>query len=319
MSCPYLSVVIPVYNEEASLPFLLPALYESLGKLGHPFEVILVNDGSTDRSLCVARELSDKFPDTKIVAFKRNYGQTAAIMAGIEYSTGEILISIDADMQNDPSDIGALLDKMDEGFDVVSGWRKDRKDAPVKRTFLSKVANFIISKLSGVKLHDYGCTLKAYRRDLIRDVKLYGEMHRFIPIYAKWMGARITEIPVKHHPRKYGTSNYGVERIVKVTLDLLVVKFLDRHFAKPIYIFGGFGLFCIASSVASGAYMLVLKGQGYSMILTPLPLLTAFLLMTGILSILMGLIAEMLVRTYFESQGRASYNIKELINFGSTE
>lgn len=319
MSCPYLSVVIPMFNEEASLPHLLPALHQALEKLGHSFEVILVNDGSTDSSLSIARDLAEQYANTKIVAFRRNYGQTAAIMAGIEYSTGEILISLDADMQNDPKDIGALLNKLDEGFDVVSGWRKDRKDAPVKRTFLSRVANFLISKLSGVKLHDYGCTLKAYRRDLIRDVKLYGEMHRFIPIYAKWMGARITEIPVNHHPRKFGASNYGMERIVKVTLDLLVVKFLDRHFAKPIYIFGGFGLFCIASSIASGAYMLVLKSQGYSMILTPLPLLTAFLLMTGILSILMGLIAEMLVRTYFESQGRASYNIKELINFGPAE
>lgn len=315
MDNPYLSIVVPVFNEEDALPQLIPSLYEVLNATGHAFEVIIVNDGSGDNSISVLRQLSEQYSSLRVVDFRRNYGQTAAIMAGIQYASGEILISIDADLQNDPKDIPRLLNKIDEGFDLVSGWRKQRKDSPVKRTLLSKIANFIISKISGVHLHDYGCTLKAYRRALIKDIKLYGEMHRFIPIYAKWMGARITEIPVNHHPREFGVSKYGMERIVKVTLDLLVVKFLDRHFAKPIYVFGGFGLLSIFFSFVSGGYMLYLKGLGHSMILTPLPVLTAFLLMIGIMSILMGLIAEMLVRTYFESQDRASYGIRELINF----
>jgi glycosyltransferase involved in cell wall biosynthesis len=238
------------------------------------------------------------------------------LMAGIDYASGKVIVSIDADLQNDPEDIPALLQKIKEGYDVASGWRVDRKDAVVTRNFVSRIANGLISRISGVRLNDYGCTLKAYRADVIRGIRLYGEMHRFIPIYANWMGATVVEVPVRHNPRRAGKSKYGLERIFKVVLDLMVVKFLDRHFVKPIYIFGGFGLFSILISCLSFLYMLYLKfGKGYSMILTPLPLLTAMTFLIGVSSILMGLVAEMLVRTYFESQGRSAYLVREFINF----
>jgi glycosyltransferase involved in cell wall biosynthesis len=237
-------------------------------------------------------------------------------MAGIDNAAGEIIVTIDADLQNDPEDIPLLLAKLDEGFDVVSGWRKDRKDAPIRRNFVSRIANVIISWISGVRLKDYGCTLKAYRKDVLKDVRLYGEMHRFIPIYASWMGARTTELPVRHRPRQFGSSKYGLNRIAKVLLDLIVVKFLDRNFVKPIYVFGGFGLVVLSCSVVFGIIMLYLKiFEGVSMILTPLPLLTALTFLVGFMSLLMGLLAEMLVRTYFESQGRSAYHVREFINF----
>jgi dolichol-phosphate mannosyltransferase len=262
------------------------------------------------------RAASTNIPQLKVIDFRRNYGQTAAIMAGIDYASGEIIITIDADLQNDPADIPILLAKLDEGFDVVSGWRHLRKDQALRRNFPSRIANKTISWISGIHLKDYGCTLKAYRRDVLKDVRLYGEMHRFIPIYASWMGARTTEIPVRHHPRRFGSSKYGLERIAKVILDLMVVKFLDRNFVKPIYVFGGFGLFTLALSFLSAAAMFYLKYiKGLSMILTPLPLLTALTFLVGFMSLLMGLLAEMLARTYFESQGRSAYRVRELINF----
>jgi dolichol-phosphate mannosyltransferase len=237
-------------------------------------------------------------------------------MAAIDHASGALLVPIDADLQNDPADIPNLLARVEEGFDVVSGWRHERKDAPVRRTFISRIANAIISRISGVKLRDYGCTLKIYRRDVMQGVRLYGEMHRFIPIYASWMGAKVVEIPVSHRPRRAGKSNYGLERIIKVILDLMVVKFLDRHFVKPMYVFGGFGLICLAVSVLSAAYMFFLKFvQGVPMILTPLPLLTTLTFLLGVMSFLLGLLAEMLVRTYFESQNRTAYSVRERINF----
>jgi len=226
------------------------------------------------------------------------------------------MISIDADLQNDPADIPALLAKLDEGFDVVSGWRKDRKDARIRRNFVSRVANQLISRISKVHLNDYGCTLKAYRRDVIKGVRLYGEMHRFIPIYASWQGATVTEIPVNHRPRRFGSSKYGLERVAKVLLDLLVVTFLDRYFVKPIYLFGGFGICSLMMAGLCVAYMVYLKlAEGISMILTPLPILVALLVLVGVLSSLMGLLAEILVRTYFESQGRSVYLVDTRINF----
>jgi dolichol-phosphate mannosyltransferase len=310
------SVVTPIYGEADNIDPLLRALVPVLKGLGRDFEIIAVNDGSLDSSLPQLRAASANIPELKVIDFRRNYGQTAAIMAGIDYASGEIIVPIDADLQNDPKDIPALLAKLEEGFDVVSGWRQVRKDQAFRRSFVSRVANEIISWTSGVHLRDYGCTLKAYRRDVIKDVRLYGEMHRFIPIYASWMGARITEIPVRHHPRRFGHSKYGLERITKVILDLMVVKFLDRQFVKPIYVFGGFGLFTLAVSFMSGATVLYLKiFKGISMISTPLPLLTALTFLVGFISLLMGLLAEMVVRTYFESQGRASYHVRELINF----
>ena len=311
-----ISVIIPIYGEEENIDLLFGALLPVLRGLGRDFEIIAVNDGSRDSSLQRLRAASAHIPELRVIDFRRNYGQTAAIMAGIDYASGEIIITIDADLQNDPADIPILLAKVNEGFDVVSGWRQVRKDRAFRRTLVSRVANKIISRISGVHLKDYGCTLKAYRRDVLKDVRLYGEMHRFIPIYASWMGARTTEIPVRHHPRRFGSSKYGLERIAKVILDLMVVKFLDQQFVKPIYVFGGFGLLTFALSFMSAGAMFYLKFvKGVSMILTPLPLLTALTFLVGFMSLLMGLLAEMLVRTYFESQGRGAYRVRELINF----
>lgn len=311
-----LSVVIPVFNEEKNLQPLCTGLVKVLRRLGMPFEIIAVNDGSSDNSLNVLKAAAGLARELRIIDFRRNYGQTAAMMAGIDHAAGDIIVSIDADLQNDPEDIPVLLAKLAEGYDVVSGWRKSRKDAKFRRTFLSRVANRLISRLSGVRLNDYGCTLKAYRADVVKGIRLYGEMHRFIPIYASWMGAKVVEVPVAHNPRRFGRSKYGLERIMKVLLDLLVVKFLDRHFVKPIYVFGGFGLFSLTLSSLSAAMLLYLKFvKGLSMILTPLPLLAAMTFLVGFMSILMGLLAEMLVRTYFESQGRAAYLVRELFNF----
>lgn len=314
-SMPKLSVITPIYNEEDSIPLLLQRLFAVLDGLGYEFEIIAVNDGSTDRSFDRLREVADSRPELKVVDLKRNAGQTAALMAGIDTSKGDILIPIDADLQNDPEDIPSLLKKLDEGFDVVSGWRRDRKDAAIRRNLLSRIANKIISWISGVHLHDYGCTLKAYRSNVLRGVRLYGEMHRFIPIYATWLGARVTELPVKHHPRLHGMSKYGLGRIVKVMLDIVVVKFLDRHFTKPIYVFGGFGLMSMAISMISAICMLYLKFfEGVSMILTPLPMLVVMTFVTGVMSILMGLLAEILVRVYFESQQKNIYLVRQILN-----
>jgi glycosyltransferase involved in cell wall biosynthesis len=315
-AAPAISVIVPIYNEQESIAPLCDGLFGVLDLIGKPFEVICINDGSTDRSIDALRAVAEKRNELRVVTFRRNYGQTAAMMAGIDYATGNIIVSIDADLQNDPRDIPALLEKMDEGFDVVSGWRRDRQDAAVRRNFVSRVANRIISRISGVRLHDFGCTLKAYRRDVVKDVRLYGEMHRFVPIYASWMGARVCEIPVRHHARKFGKSKYGLERILKVVLDLVVVKFLDRYLVKPIYVFGGFGLASFLISILLTLLMIWLKFfEGVSMIQTPLPLLAALTFLVGVQSILLGLIAEILVRTYFEARERRAYAVRDTINF----
>lgn len=312
---PRISVVVPVHDEEGSLDELLARLGSALLDLGREFEVILVDDGSTDGSLATLREAARSDPRFRVLSFRRNYGQTAAIAAGIEVATGEVIVTLDADLQNDPRDIELLLAALEEGFDVVSGWRRDRQDARFRRNLVSRVANRLISRASGVHLHDYGCTLKAYRRDVIDGVRLYGEMHRFIPIYAAAMGARITEVPVRHHARVHGRSKYGLERTFKVILDLIVVTFLDRYLAKPMYVFGGFGLVSLASAAATfGAATWLKFGRGVSFIETPLPLLAAVLGLVGVLSILLGLIAELLTRTYYESQRRMPYLLRESIN-----
>ena len=283
--------------------------------LGWSFEVIVVNDGSTDGTLRVLRALAASHPELRVVDLARNYGQTAAMMAGLDHARGDIIVPIDADLQNDPADIPLLLAKLEEGYDVVSGWRRDRQDAAIRRNFVSRVANAMISRLSGVHLHDYGCSLKAYRRDVIGSVRLYGEMHRFVPIYASWYGARITEIPVNHSPRLHGKSNYGLERVMKVILDLIVVRFLDRGIGKPIYIFGSLGMLSFGVGTFSAAYMLYLKFfEDLSMIQTPLPLLVVMSFMMGVMSICIGLVAEIVVRIYFKSQGKNIYHTRELIN-----
>ena len=309
-----LSILIPVYNEEGNLSLLYEKLVAALKKVGRPYEVIFVDDGSSDGSLEVLLELRDKNPNIKIISFSRNFGQTAALSAGIDLSKGDIIIPMDGDLQNDPEDILSLLRKIEEGYDVVSGWRKGRKDPFLTRRLPSVVANKIISWIGGVSLHDYGCTLKAYRRDILKNIRLYGEMHRFIPIYAQWIGARVSEIPVRHSPRGSGSSKYGMSRVFKVILDLMVVKFLLSYSQKPIYVFGGLGLLMILGGFLAGAYAIYLKFfEATSFILTPLPLLCVLLFVLGFLSILMGFLAEILTRTYYESQGKPTYQIKETI------
>lgn len=312
---PLISLIIPIYNEEPNIRPLLERVFAVVQELGFTYEVLAIDDGSQDGTFNLLEAEAVQRPELKVIRFRRNYGQTAAMMAGIDHASGEILISLDADLQNDPADIPKLLKRLEEGYDVVSGWRIERQDAKFRRTLLSRIANRLISRISGVRLNDYGCTLKAYRRDVIKGVKLYGEMHRFIPIYASWMGARVTEIPVQHHPRTRGTSKYGLERVVKVVLDMIVVKFLDRHFVKPIYVFGGIGLAAIMFSFAILALAVWLRlMDGVSLIQTPLPLLSALFFLLGTTSVLMGLLAEMTVRTYFESQDRPAYIVRDARN-----
>jgi len=309
-----LSILVPVFNEERSVSALCSQLLEVLDDLGRPFEIILVNDGSEDASLERMRKVADVRGEVRILDLRRNYGQTAAMMAAIDHATGDILIPIDSDLQNDPADIPHLLARLEEGYDVVSGWRRERKDA-FPRALLSRIANRVVSWISGVRLRDYGCTLKAYRSSVLKDVRLYGESHRFIPIYASWMGARVTEIPVRHHPRVHGESKSGLERVFKVLLDIMVVKFLDRHFTKPIYVFGGFGLIAFALSFVAVATMAYLRiADGTPLLGTSLPLIAAMLLITSVMCALLGLIAEILVRTYFESQQKSIYLVREAIN-----
>jgi glycosyltransferase involved in cell wall biosynthesis len=315
MTTPILSITVPVYNEEESLPELYRRLLEALTAIGKPWEVILVNDGSRDKSAEVLDKLAAADERVKVVHFRRNSGQTAAMMAGIDYARGDVIIPMDADLQNDPIDIARLLAKLDEGYDIVSGWRKNRQDDSLKRNLPSRLANWLISRVSGVHLRDYGCSLKAYRADVIKGVRLYGEMHRFIPIYASWNGARITEIEVTHHARQFGESKYGLERIAKVFLDLLVVKFLDRYAQKPMYVFGGFGLMNLGASAVTALWAIGLKlFANTSFILTPLPLIAVVTATLGIMCILMGMLAELATRTWFESQGRHTYLVRETRN-----
>src|SRR5690348_5722889 len=311
---PLLTITVPIYNEEANIAPLYEKINEAMSAFGKSWELELVDDGSRDGSPELLDEIAAKDARVTIVHFARNYGQTAAMMAGMDHARGEIIVPMDGDLQNDPADIAKLLTKLDEGYDVVSGWRKDRQDHAIKRNLPSRLANTLISRVSGVHLHDYGCSLKAYRREVLDGVKLYGEMHRFVPIYAAWNGARVTEILVQHHPRLHGESKYGLERVFKVVLDLLVVKFLFRYANKPIYVFGGFGFLSIVTGGFAGIWALALKiFKGVSLIQTPLPLLSVFLGAVGILSVLMGLLAEMLNRTYHESQGKAVYRIGRIV------
>ena len=303
-----LSVVVPLYNEEGNVA----ELYRRLcAVLGPDAQMVFIDDGSTDATVERLEKASAGDTRVQLVRFRRNFGQTAALSAGIDHSRGSIIVPMDGDLQNDPADIPRLLAKLDEGYDVVSGWRVDRKDPPLRR-IPSRIANWVISLVSGVRLHDYGCSLKAYRRSVLRDVRLYGEMHRLVPIYAKWQGARVTELPVSHHPRRSGQSSYGLDRTLKVILDLIVVKFLESYATKPIYVFGGFGLLSLFAGFVVGVVTLYLKFAGIrDLVSTPLPLLTALLLLVGILSVLLGLVAELTVRTYYESQGKKTYVVWE--------
>ena len=309
-----ISIIIPVFNEEENLKFFVPKLHNVMAKLRKTYECIFIDDGSADGSFSVLKDYKNSTSNIKIIRLRRNFGQTAALTAGIDYAQGKIIIPIDADMQNDPEDIPLFVKKIEEGYDVVSGWRKNRKDAFFTRVLPSRIASFIISKISRVYLHDYGCTLKAYKRDIIKNVKLYGEMHRFIPVYASWQGASIIEIETKHHPRKIGKSKYGITRTGKVILDLIVMKFLERYLKNPIYLFGGAGIFSMGLGLLAFLLMLYYKFFGNkTFIETPLPMATVFFIMTGILFVLCGLLAEISMRIYYESQGKPVYYIGEII------
>ena len=316
---PEVSIFLPVYNEEPNLRPLHAKLDAALKALGRSAEIVYVDDGSNDGSLKILREIAELDPRVRVIALRRNYGQTAAMAAGIDAARGKVLIPMDADLQNDPADIERLLTKLDEGFDVVSGWRKNRKDKMVTRKIPSMLANRLISWIGGVPLHDYGCSLKAYRRESLQDVQLYGEMHRFIPIYASWSGARVTEIPVEHHPRTMGKSKYGLSRTIKVVFDLMTIKFMASYQTKPLYVFGWAGLLTFFVSAVCAVLAILMKFASWphhaDFVQTPLPVLTMVLLVLGVQFFLMGLLAEMLVRTYHESQAKRIYAVRERIGF----
>jgi glycosyltransferase involved in cell wall biosynthesis len=310
-----ISLTVPVYNEREALG----PLFEKVQAVMHrdfpgKWEIIFVNDGSHDGSAELLDGLAAKNPEVKVVHFRRNFGQTAAMMAGFDFASGDIIIPLDGDGQNDPKDIPRIVAKLDEGFDVCSGWRKDRQDNALQRNLPSIMANKLISTVSGVKLHDFGCSLKAYRAEVIKGVRLYGEMHRFLPIYAKWHGARITELPVGHHARKTGHSKYGLERVLKVVMDLLTVRFMDRYMLKPMYLFGFWGFMFFVASFLFGAWALYMRTQGYFFTGTPLPMMSVFSFMTGVICMLMGLLAEMITRTFHESQNKSIYLVSKTRN-----
>jgi glycosyltransferase involved in cell wall biosynthesis len=316
------SIVIPVYNEEENLPFLKKALDEALLQLtGHSWEVILVDDGSTDRSAEKIHQIAQADPDHVVaITLRRNFGQTAAIAAGIDHARGEVIVLMDADLQNDPLDIPLLIEKIEQGYDVVSGWRKERQDTFLTRTLPSRIANWLISVVTGVHLHDYGCTLKAYRREVLTGFRLYGEMHRFIPAYASSVGASIVEVPVRHHPRKYGKAKYGLGRTFKVILDLFTVKFLMSYAQKPIYVFGGAGIVLMSLSVLTVTALVIRRLTiGEHLIRSPLLLLSVMFFIMGFQSLLMGLQAEVLNRTYHESQHKPIYTVRSIYRNGQGE
>jgi glycosyltransferase involved in cell wall biosynthesis len=311
------SIVVPIYNEEENIPALSQAVSTALAESGLDYELILVDDGSSDGSFHLLKEAADQDHRVKVIRFRRNFGQTAAMAAGFDAARGRVVVPMDGDLQNDPADIPLLLARIDDGYDVVSGWRKDRQDAFINRKLPSLIANGLISRMTGVHLHDYGCTLKAYRREVLDGINLYGEMHRFVPALASQIGARVSEIPVRHHPRLHGTSKYGISRTLRVILDLMTVKFLLSYSTKPIQLFGKWGVYTIFAGFLSGGITLYMKlFEQVSMNRNPLLILTAFLLFMGVQFIVLGLLGEMNARTYYEAQAKPIYVVREKINFG---
>ena len=311
-----LSAVIPVYNERENIVPLYDAVTSSLRALGQPYEMVLVDDGSTDGSSRALDQLAARDPRVKVVHFRRNFGQTAAMNAGLHLATGDVIVTLDADLQNDPADVGLLLVKLDEGYDLVQGWRKERQDAFLNRRLPSIVANWIISKTTGFAVHDLGCTLKAMRREIAHDLQLYGEMHRFIPILAHWRGARCAEVVTRHHPRRFGTSKYGISRTFRVVLDLITVKYMIQYLTSPMKLFGGMGLSSLLLAGASGVATVAMKWFGQvDMTGNPFLLLTVFASLAGMQFIVLGMLGELCVRTYYESQNKQPYSIRSLVNF----
>ena len=309
-----ISIVIPVYNEEENIPHLAESLQSVLEKLGKKYEVLLIDDGSKDKSYEKLADIHEKNKNFKIIRFRRNYGQTQAMRAGFDNAAGDIIITLDADMQNDPSDIPAILKKMEQGYDIVSGWRKNRQDRLFSRRMPSVIANRLISRLFNVHIHDYGCTLKAYKKDILDNIELYGEMHRYIPAVASWMGVEIAEIPVNHHPRKFGKAKYGISRTVRVILDIITIKFLLTYSKKPMQIFGLIGV--AASLIGLGLTIwLIVERLFFDIPLAnrPLFILSIFIFLGGIQFVTMGLLGEIMMRTYHEGTGKPTYMIRNFL------
>jgi len=309
-----LSIIIPVFNEEENIGPLCTQLKEVLEGLGRSYEIIAVDDGSSDRSFAFLKDLHKRDLHLKVIRFRRNFGQTAAFAAGFDHSQGQVVITMDADLQNDPADIPLLLAEVEKGYDVVSGWRVERQDPFLTRRLPSMIANWLISQVTGVHLHDYGCSLKAYRREVVKGVQLYGELHRFIPALSSWMGVSVAEIPVRHHPRRFGKSKYGISRTIRVILDLITVRFLLSYSTRPIQIFGGLGLLSFVLGIVLAGYLSFVKlALGQDIGSRPLLLLAVLLMLVGVQLISMGLLGELVVRTYYEAQGKRIYAVRELL------
>jgi dolichol-phosphate mannosyltransferase len=308
------SIVVPIYNEVESLPRLIDAIDSKMKVLGLSYELVCVDDGSSDGSTELLKEEAQKNLHLKVIILRRNYGQTAAMAAGFKYSQGQVIITIDGDLQNDPQDIPLLLTELGKGYDVVSGWRKNRQDAEITRLLPSRIANWLISKMTGVQLHDYGCSLKAYRAELVADMKLYGELHRFLPALAFIEGARITEIPVNHHARRFGISKYGLDRTFRVVMDLLTISFIKKFLTRPMHVFGLLGMLSFGFGITAGAYLSFIRlFLGEPIADRPLLIFTVLMTLTGIQLFCFGLLAELLMRTYHESQDRPIYRVREVI------
>ncbi len=310
-----LSVVIPLFNEAENIPELFSQLKRALEGLGRSYEIIVVDDGSTDGSFDILKQLHASDPHLKVIRFRRNFGQTPAFAAGFDLAQGDWVITMDADLQNDPADIPMLVAKAEEGYDVVSGWRVNRQDPFLNRRLPSMMANWLISEVTGVHLHDYGCSLKAYRREVIKNIKLYGELHRFVPAIASWLGIAVAEVPVHHHPRRFGRSKYGISRTIRVLLDLLTVRFLLSYSTRPIHIFGALGLLTAGVGGILGLYLSYVKlilGQDIGG--RPLLMLAILLVVVGVQFVTMGLLGELVVRTYYESQNRPIYAVREILD-----
>ena len=314
-----ISIVIPIFNEAENIPRLIERITAVAGQNGFSYEIIAVDDGSTDETAKVLKQAAVRNKNLKVISFSRNYGQTAALSAGISHASGDIIIPMDADLENDPADIPILLKKLNDGYDIVSGWRKNRWQGQwLTRKLPSLMANKLTSFITGTKLHDFGCTLKAYRRESLEDIHLYGDMHRFVAAYAASNGYKVAEIPVRYKPRKFGKSKYGIGRVWKVLLDLIVFKFLTNYSRRPIHLFGSLGFISIIIGLVAGAFSMYYKFSTVhhkDLVETPLPLIMAMLVVVGVVLIMMGLLAEVLIRTYFENQDRKGYKIREKVNF----
>lgn len=312
---PELSIVIPVYNEGENIAPLYREVTDALVALGRPYEVIVVDDGSTDDSFARLRQVHQQDPRWRIIRFRRNFGQAAGFAAGFAAARGQVVVTLDADLQNDPRDIGKLLDKLAEGYDIVSGWRTERKEPFLSRRLPSMTANRMISGATRVSLHDYGCSLKAYRSEVVKGIRLYGELHRFIPALASWMGVRVAEVPVNDRQRRFGKSKYGISRTLRVFLDLITVRFMLSYSTRPLHVFGGLGLLSFAAGLLIGLYLTFVKlALGQDIGTRPLLLLAVLLVILGVQMVSMGLLAEMITRTYHEAQDKPIYVIREQLD-----